>query len=304
MTTGFRASGSAFFIYMTTSALFGFYASPAAGQQEETLASEETAAAESSTFLGSIVSPFAVQGVDRTLDSSDLQLRHQGDVQSALGSIPNVLTRQSPNQPGIEVNIRGMSGYGRVNSMIDGVPQNFRNIAGHEASGGNMLYVHPELLAGVDVTRGAVSGAKGSGTLTGAVDFRTLSIDDVLRDGARRGAWTRLKTGTNGHNLSGMLALGHRFDDLWGGDGHIDFLLAYAHSNQGNYKTGEGSKLPDGPSGRASTNKPRGALAKIDIVPNKRHALNFGVRTYDNTFQNSSYTWDVSNRTILLKKSA
>ncbi|WFE76470.1 TonB-dependent receptor domain-containing protein [Roseinatronobacter sp. S2] len=67
--------------------------------------------------------------------------------------------------------------------------------------------------------------------------------------------------------------------------------------NQGNYKTGEGSELPDGPNGRASTNSPRGGLAKIDIVPNNRHALKFGLRTYDNTFQNSSYEWDVRNRT-------
>lgn len=253
--------------------------------------------APSHLYLGRIAGLLEADEVDTTIEQEELQIRHQGNVQNALATIPGVLTRQSPNQPGIEVNIRGMSGYGRVNSMIDGVPQNFRNIAGHEASGGNLLYVHPELLAGVDVTRGAVPGAKGSGTLTGAANFRTLIIDDVLKDGEQRGVLARLKFGNNGSNMSGMLSFGQRFDGLWGGGGRVDLLLGYAYTDNGNYRTGAGEDLPDGVHGRASTNSPKGAIAKIDIVPNDQHKLSFGLRTYDNAFQNSSYSWDVRNKT-------
>ena len=68
-------------------------------------------------------------------DAADLQTRYSGNPQTALNALPGVSTRQSSNQPGIEVNIRGLSGFGRVNAMIDGVPQSFKNTASHESSG-------------------------------------------------------------------------------------------------------------------------------------------------------------------------
>ena len=299
MTTDGSTVKGAIFAFLFTTMLAGLLPLPALAQvtAEEDAPNGAEATPRDSTYLGRITTPSGGESVDTRLSTDDLQVRFQGNAQNALASIPSVMTRQSPNQPGIEVNIRGMSGYGRVATMIDGVPQNFRNVAGHEASGGNMLYIHPELLAGVDVTRGPVPGADGSGTLTGAANFRTLAIKDQLRDGAQQGLWTRVKAGSNGQNLSGMMAFGQRFDAPWAGDGRIDMLLALAHSDNGNYRTGAGSALPDGPSGRASTDAPSGTMMKIDIVPSSRHALNFGLRTYDNTFQNSSYTWDVSNRT-------
>ncbi len=87
------------------------------------------------------------------------------------GSTPGAFTREVVEQPGIVVNVRGMQGMGRVNTMIDGVPQNFRNLSGHSGTFDNMAYVDSNMLAGVDITRGAVSGAEGVGTLSGAAEF-------------------------------------------------------------------------------------------------------------------------------------
>lgn len=100
-------------------------------------------------------------------DADDLD-RNRNDLNRVLRQMPGVFTREVSGQPGIAVNIRGFEGYGRVMSMIDGVPQTFRNVAGHASSGGTLLYVDPNLLAGVDVERGAVSGAHGLGALAGA----------------------------------------------------------------------------------------------------------------------------------------
>ncbi|RWR31259.1 TonB-dependent receptor [Sinirhodobacter populi] len=232
-----------------------------------------------------------------SMEAAEIQIRSGGNPQGALRMMPGVFTRQQSSQPGIEVNIRGLSGYGRVNAMIDGVPQTFRNIAGHEASGGSMLYVQPELLAGVDVARGAVAGAAGSGTLAGAANFRTLDIDDVVSEGQKQGVLTRLKFGGNGYHRSGMVAMGQRFDGLWGGMGEANYVVGTAYTVQGDYKGGHDSEIPGGQTGRASGNSPKGSLAKVEISPNAAHRFSIGWRDYDNTFRNSSYTWNVRNNT-------
>ncbi|AJE48812.1 outer membrane receptor for ferrienterochelin and colicins [Celeribacter indicus] len=254
--------------------------------------------AQSSGGSAVTLDPIVVDGdadtADTEISSETLQTRYSGNAQNALNAIPGVSTRQSSSQPGIEVNIRGMSGYGRVNAMIDGVPQSFKNTAGHEASGGSLLYVHPEFLSALEVQRGVVAGAAGSGTLTGSADFRTLTLDDVLLRGRTEGGMARLKFGDNGYNYSGLLSYGKRFGGLWGGDGHVDVLMGYAYTDEDDYATGDGGELS---SDRSSVNTPEGKLAKIEIAPNAAHKLSFGARWYENTFENSSYTWDVDNRT-------
>lgn len=227
-------------------------------------------------------------------DAEAIQTRSGGNPQGALRMMPGVFTRQQANQPGIEVNIRGLSGYGRVNAMIDGVPQTFKNIAGHSASGGSMLYVQPEFIVGVDVMRGAVPGAAGSGTLAGAANFRTLEIGDVVSEGQKQGVLTRLKFGDNGFHRSGMIATGQRFDGLWGGAGEINYVVGTAYTVQGEYKAGGNSDLP---TARASADSPHGSLAKVEVRPNAAHKFTLGWRDYDNTFANSSYIWNVKNET-------
>ncbi|MCW6999089.1 Plug domain-containing protein [Escherichia coli] len=39
--------------------------------------------------------------------------------------MPGTYTQIDPGQGAISVNIRGMSGFGRVNTMVDGITQSF-----------------------------------------------------------------------------------------------------------------------------------------------------------------------------------
>lgn len=245
------------------------------------------------TFGGIGDSAYSTAAAVSGTDSTEIQTRFSGDVQSALRATPGVFTRQQSNQPGIEVNIRGLNGYGRVNAMIDGVPQTFKNVAGHEASGGSLLYVHPELVGGVEVVKGAVPGAHGGGTLAGAANFSTLTVDDVLLEGRDRGVMTRLKFGDNGYDKSGMVAYGQRIDGLFGGNGSISFVGALAYTDQSDYKDGNGTIA----FGKGSSNSPKGALAKIEVRPNGSNRFHFGARSYDNAFVNSSYNWEIDNQT-------
>ena len=115
-----------------------------------------------------------------TAGKGELDTFGQIDTSDVLRSMPGTFTRESPQNPGMAVNIRGLEGSGRVNMMIDGVRQNFR-FTGHEAQG--FAYVDPVLLAGVDIARGAVSTVGGAGALVGVANLRTLDVDDISNRG-------------------------------------------------------------------------------------------------------------------------
>ncbi|MGU3576040.1 TonB-dependent receptor domain-containing protein [Brucellaceae bacterium C25G] len=239
----------------------------------------------------------------------ELQTRFGGDVNQALRNTAGTYSRQSNSQPAYAVNIRGMSGYGRVNNMIDGVPQTFRNAAGHGAYGGTYLYLHPEFISGLDITRGVVSGAHGSGTLSGAADFKSITVNDVLEPGETAGGITRWKTGSNGYNWAGMAAAGMRHSMFEDGSGEINFIGAWAKSSNGNYRNGDGyyaTPKYDPNTGLQisgivpAENSPLSGLAKVEFIPDDNHRLNLGYVRYENRFLNNSYDWSIDNNTYYL----
>ncbi len=69
-----------------------------------------------------------------------------------------VYTAVSQQDPGLSVNIRGLQDYGRVNMNIDGMRQNYQQ-SGHQQRNGSM-YVDPELLSGVVISKGASAGLR------------------------------------------------------------------------------------------------------------------------------------------------
>src|SRR5690606_10081833 len=121
------------------------------------------------------------------------------------------------------VNIRGFEGSGRVAMSVDGVPQNYR-VTGHTAQ--SAAFVDPNLLAGIDITRGAVITAGGSG-IAGSVDFRTVSAEDLVRGGKTWGSIVRLGYGDNGAKKSGMIGTAYM-------DDRFSALFALSRTTGGN----------------------------------------------------------------------
>lgn len=94
---------------------------------------------------------------NKNLESLDATLR----------SMPGTYTQIDPGQGSVSVNIRGMSGFGRVNTMVDGITQSFYGtstsgtaVHGSTNSQAGVL-IDPNFLVGVDVTRGDSSGSSG-----------------------------------------------------------------------------------------------------------------------------------------------
>jgi len=196
-------------------------------------------------------------------------------------AMPGTFTRESEGNPGLAVNIRGFEGSGRVNTMIDGVRQNFR-FTGHEAQG--FTYVDPLLVAGIDVQRGAVSTAGGAGALAGTANIRTLDVQDILRQGQNYGALTHVGWGSNGVGWAEMGAGAARA-------GKVSVAGAISKHDEKNYENGEGLTVPNTGEDLISGL----AKAHIDISPGQR--LSFGTVLYNNDFTANSYEQSVKSNT-------
>lgn len=212
------------------------------------------------------------------------QIQSYGGVDEALRSTPGVFTQDNPQQPGFGVNIRGFEGQGRVNMMVDGVRQSFR-FSGHEAGG--FTYVDPNLLAGMDITRGEVT-TTGGGGLAGSVNFRTLDVDDILRDGADKGVLGRVSWGSNGAGFSEMLSAAAKVD-------RYGIAGAISKRDSDDYKGGDGRTVADTSQDLIS------GLVKFNAELAEDHHVGLGAVFYNNDFFANSYGQTVQNNTYTAK---
>lgn len=226
-------------------------------------------------------SPYSTPAAVSTVSKEKID--RQGDVKldDVLRDIPGTFTRINGSQPGVAVNIRGFEGSGRVNTMIDGVRQNFR-FTGHEASG--FTYVDSYLLADIDVARGAVTGV-GGGSLAGSVNLRTLGVDDIVRQGQQYGVLGRASWGSNGVGFREMLAAGARTNS-------IGVAAAISRRDSNNYKDGDGTEQEN--TGQELTS----GLFKTEFGFGEDHKLALGGVFYNNDFGANSYDQNIKNKTL------
>lgn len=228
------------------------------------------------------------EGAGDNVASIDMAARNRDGgarkIDGALREVPGVFTRVNAGQPGVAVNVRGFEGSGRVNTTLDGVRQSFR-FTGHEAQG--FLYVDQNLLAGVDITRGASLGVGGGG-LAGSANFRTLGVDDVVASGQSTGSLMRFGYGTNGADLSGMVATGMKGEDF-------DIVGAISRRNAKSFRNGDGEVVEN--SGQDLTS----GLFKFTWHMDPRQSLEMGAVLYNNDFFANSYFQTVDSRVYTSK---
>lgn len=151
--------------------------------------------------------PASVSVITRE-DMDRMVVRNVGD---ALEGTPGVFVKNDRSSTALVVNIRGLEGRQRVTVSIDGARQNFQK-SGHGFTEGE-VYLDPDLLARVDVSKGVSTGVGGAGAIAGVVDFRTLNADDLLRPGQNLGGRITLGSGSNGYHFQGSAAVAQRLGD-------------------------------------------------------------------------------------------
>ncbi|WP_407703115.1 TonB-dependent receptor plug domain-containing protein [Tatumella citrea] len=67
------------------------------------------------------------------------------------------MSSNSSNSTGIQVNLRGLQGNGRVNTMIDGSRQSSNTYRGYAGTRDN-TYLDPDLIGGIDIKKGVDAG--------------------------------------------------------------------------------------------------------------------------------------------------
>lgn len=215
---------------------------------------------------------------------------------SLLRGVPGTFTQHDIGQPGVQVNIRGLEGFGRVNSMIDGVTQSgFQTNMAHGSSG-QTTYVDENLLVGVDVVRGGVSGADGAGALGGSVNFRTIGVDDLVADGRRWGGKALYRFGSNGYGYNSMLGAALK-ETAFNGNGSIGLVFAGTQRKTGQYENAAGEENIY----QSSDKKTHSELFKIHVRPDEEQSLEFSHLVNNSEFENNLTPLKVVNRTNYLK---
>ncbi|WP_283603701.1 TonB-dependent receptor domain-containing protein [Serratia proteamaculans] len=221
---------------------------------------------------------FSSRGENKNLESVD----------SILRSMPGTYTQIDPGQGSVSVNIRGMSGFGRVNTMVDGITQNYYGSSPSDAAHGGLptsqfgALIDPNFIVGVDVARGNATGSAGVNALAGSANFRTIGVDDVVFSDNPFGVRTKFSVGNNGIGRSGMIAVGGK-TDAFGDGGSLGAMAAISGSSiTSNYKNGSGFDSEEFNVDKTYRQNPKSQLFKVDIKPDAFNSIELSARTYQN----------------------
>ncbi len=222
--------------------------------------------------------------------SSIGEINNLESVEQALRSTPGTYTQMDVSQPGVSVNIRGLSGFGRVNMMVDGVTQTTYSTSPSQISHGGQPYnqfnsmLDPNFIVQVDISRGQQDGENSINALAGSANFKTIGVEDVLFKGNSWGVRSKAAGGTNGLGYNGMVAFaGQR--SLFNDNGSVGAMFALSgHKIESSYKNGAGFNSEEFATNKHFNQKPHSELAKINIKPNDSHELELSGRFYNNNF--------------------
>lgn len=170
------------------------------------------------------------------------------NLDTILRSIPGTFTNQDKSTGTIAPNIRGSQGFGRVNTMIDGVTQTFYSSGADDGRSGSTSQfgatIDPSFIAGVDVERGTFGGKSGVNSLMGSANFRTLGVNDIIKGDKNFGFLGKYQVGDNAYksNYMGTFAGKAYYDDGF----YIGALAGHSHRDiSQDYKVGGGIKIND-----------------------------------------------------------
>lgn len=206
------------------------------------------------------------------IGKEQLDQQFQADKASQfLVTMPGVATSESATDTALAINMRGLMDFGRVNVLVEGARQNFQR-TGHNADG--VFYIEPEMLKGVDITRGPTSTIYGSGAIGGVAAFSVLDADDILRPGETAAIRIRNRYTSNGVGFltseTGALKAGN-----------FDILGQLNWRSSGNYVDGSGAEVNNSGSETGST------LVKARWRPALGHQIAGTIIDYRSDFINS-----------------
>lgn len=203
-------------------------------------------------------------------------------------TLPGTYTQMDGSQGTVNVNIRGLSGFGRVNMMVDGVTQSYygnspsKHTHGMQPNNDFGSLVDPNFIVAIEVEKGQLNGSNSVNALAGSANFRTISIDDVIFKDNLYGLRSKASWGDNGLGYNGMVSVAGK-TLLNNGDGYFGGLIALSgHNIPGSYKNGAGYDSDEFATDPSFKQKPQSQLTKLKYKPNDSHELEFSGRFLQN----------------------
>ncbi|VCU68457.1 Heme/hemopexin utilization protein C precursor [Pigmentiphaga humi] len=141
--------------------------------------------------------PYRTAGSSSYISRDDIERFRGTSVGDIFQGTPGVLVGENRNSGGLDVNIRGMQGQGRVPVLVDGARQETTVSRGYSGVS-SRSYVDPDLIGGIEINKGPTLSAQGAGAVGGLVSMRTLNVDDIVRPGETIGL--RLRGSAIGNN--------------------------------------------------------------------------------------------------------
>ena len=208
--------------------------------------------------------PFMTPGSSAYISLEQIERIRPSAPGDIFNEVPGVFAGAKQDGNSINVNIRSAQGLNRVRTMVEGTQQETSFTRGY-AGADQRTYIDPDLIGGVEISKGPGVGPYATGTTSGVVNVRLLDADDLVPEGETFGF--RLRGGLGGNSISprdfsvgptrnpiGELADdGNKTlsDSNWFGSlagavrtEHVDLVAAYARRKEGNYFAGN-SGSPD-----------------------------------------------------------
>ncbi|MBD2804340.1 TonB-dependent receptor [Xenorhabdus sp. 42] len=213
-------------------------------------------------------------------------------IDSVLRTLPGTYTQMDASQGvgAVSVNIRGLSGFGRVNMMVDGVSQSFYGTSPSEYSHGAQpnnefgALIDSNFIVRTDISRGQADDSDSVNALAGSANFRTIGVDDVIFDGNHLGVLSKWRYGNNGTDRNGMVAVAGKMR-AFSSEGSLGAMFAHSgHDVKAHYKNAEGISSEEFGTDKTFKQKPNSQLLKVNIKPNDFHDLELSSRFYHNKF--------------------
>lgn len=113
-----------------------------------------------------------------------------------LKDVPGVMSGASRSSGGMDVNIHGLQGMGRVAVTVDGATNAMTTYHGYQGVS-NRSYIDPDFIGGVAVEKGPSMGTTGAGAIGGTVSIRTIDAADIIPEGQKSAIRIRMEAGTN-----------------------------------------------------------------------------------------------------------
>jgi hemoglobin/transferrin/lactoferrin receptor protein len=197
--------------------------------------------------------PYETAGSSSYISAEQIERFRGSTAGDIFKNTPGVISANNHNGGAINVNIRGLQGQNRVRVAIDSTQQTTTTWRGY-AGVDDRTYVDPDMIGGVDISKGPTGGAEGAGVNGGVVSIRTLNASDIVEEGNTYGG--RLRVGaqdkTTSHFTVNSLDREQQTDpadffDFNNGNGSIavatkqdsfDLVVAAARRYRGNYFAG------------------------------------------------------------------